>query len=294
MEPTTSKKYLGWAKNIGIGLIGLTFAVFIFALKFDHVPSVFDSEVVDQTSQTQNSSDEVCESVPITLSDKTVLLRIDDIQAYTWHETSFRMITDAEERGIPLTLSVIPKGLSDDVELVSFLKEHACNLEFALHGWDHGASLNHELPEFLHLNRDAAAERVERGLSVLEELTDEPIVTWVPPQNAHSSGTAAAVKELGFEFISTEGEEKWDYDATTYDYGTNELLEVETVVSSCEEQLKTDNTCIVMLHPQNFTDGPDHNEALYQEYYIKLLDELQAKGYSFARFKDFSESKNAL
>ncbi len=42
-----------------------------------------------------------------------------------------------------------------------------------------------------------------------------------------------------------------------------------------------------MLHPQHFASGLDHNEELYQQYYISLLDQLKEAGVSFAKFNDF-------
>jgi predicted deacetylase len=236
-----------------------------------------------------HSAVDACVPVVPQVTDRTVVLRVDDIQAYTWRETSMRMMSDAESRGIPLTLAIIPVGLLDDTELVAFLKTHACKHEYGLHGWDHGIHLGGGHAEFEDLSKQEAMDKIERGMNVLKGVTDDPVRTWVPPLNVHSSGTVEALNELGFTHISTEGKKKFDYDASTYSYDEHVLIAPDVVGQKCEEAFTTQTYCIIMLHPQDFADGPTHNEELYQKYYISLIDALKAKGYSFARFEDLGQ-----
>ncbi|MCA9361340.1 DUF2334 domain-containing protein [Candidatus Kaiserbacteria bacterium] len=227
-----------------------------------------------------------CKPFPITVGDKTVILRVDDIQAYTWKDVSIKMIEDAKWRQIPLTLGVIPKDILSDVELVNFIKVRICNHELAMHGFDHGVT-EAGGPEFGELEKDEALDRIERGLDILNKISTEPIVTWIPPQNIQSSGTDEALKEKGIQKTSKEGKGEWDYDATTFNYADDVLVEAADTISACEETFKTESVCIIMLHPQNYADGLDFDEELYKTHYLALLDGLIDKGYSFARFKDF-------
>ncbi len=246
------------------------------------------------TTKTQNIEIAVKEDatkpcVPIKgiVSDKTVILRVDDIQPYAWQETTRRMITDAEKYGIPLTLAVIPKHITDDAVLIEFLKNRACTHEFGLHGWDHrnGGEYGTE-PEFGKLSKAEATERIIPGVKMIERITKDPVLTWVPPLNVQSVGTTEALGELGFTYISTEGKKRFDYDATTFNFVTSSLVPPETVALQCEEAFRTDTICIIMLHPQDFANGVDHNEEKYNTYYINLIELLRSKGYTFARFKD--------
>lgn len=227
-----------------------------------------------------------CEKIPSVVSEKTVVLRIDDIQAFTWIETSKRMIEDALSRSIPLTLGVIPAGFLNDREMLDFLRERACSFDVGLHGWDHGAGEGGMYPEFGELSKDHAYSRIVPGIEVIKSITDEPVVTWIPPLNIHSEGTIEALHELGFKFLSTEGKGEYDYDAATFNYSTNTLIPPTQVVDDCEKAFKTDTKCIIMLHPQDFTNGPDHDEQKYTEYYLTLIDMLKEKGYTFARMRD--------
>ena len=100
---------------------------------------IFVAFSVDESPSPKVAVPVAAACVPIQgiVSDKTVVLRVDDVQAYSWVETTKRMVVDAGEQGIPLSLGVIPVGLKDDVELVGFLKDQACRVEFALHGLAH-------------------------------------------------------------------------------------------------------------------------------------------------------------
>lgn len=227
-----------------------------------------------------------CEPIPVVLEGKVAILRVDDVQGWAWGETTRLMIDDALSRGAVLTLGVIPKHLDSDPHLLTFLRARLCNLEIALHGWDHAVLSDGVTPEFATLEREPAKERLEQGLAVLKANFESDVKTWIPPQNMHSTGTVEAVRELGLTRSSTEGSAVWDYDATTWDYDTNELVRPEDTLAACEESVASSGMCIIMLHPQNYAIYDEYNEELYTGYYLALLDLLQLHGYTFARFAD--------
>lgn len=218
--------------------------------------------------------------------DKTVILRIDDVQAWAWASTTRLMIDDAAARRIPLALGIIPIQFTEDVALVEFLQARACNLEFALHGFDHqSVGPNQSIPEFGELDSAAARQRLQDGLAVLSVITDQPIVTWIPPLNIHSTGTQEVLNELGLTRWSTEGEAHWDYDSSTFSYDTHTLIPTDETIAGCVETFETSDVCIIMLHPQDFTTNDWHDAEKYDQYYLDLLDRLYGMGYSFGTFE---------
>ncbi len=227
-----------------------------------------------------------CLPIESNLSDKTVVLRVDDIQAYSWRETSMKMITEAASRGIPLTLGVIPTGLSEDGELVTFLKNYSCQVEFALHGLTHNAEEGADMPEFGTYTKDKASSKIASGQLLLDSITADSIVSWIPPLNVQSIGTREALRELGFTHISAEGTGKFDYDAATYRYDVNTLVSPLDVIKSCNKTFETSTHCVVMLHPQDFATGLNHDEEKYTQYYETLLDVFEKEGVTFSRLKD--------
>jgi peptidoglycan/xylan/chitin deacetylase (PgdA/CDA1 family) len=221
-----------------------------------------------------------------TVSNKTIILRVDDIQAYSWSETSKRMVIDAGELGIPLTLGIIPVGLQDDVEIITFLKAQACRHEIALHGLTHSGGEDGTLPEFASYTRDEAYQSISTGLDILRGVTSDKVVTWIPPLNVHSQGTIDALTELGFKYLSAEGVGAFDYDASTFRYDTTALVPPEKIVEACLTTFETSPYCIIMIHPQDFAEGLVHDKAKYDQYYLALLRSLKDEGVTFARLKD--------
>ena len=57
---------------------------------------------------------------PRSLAGNKVVLRIDDIQAYSWRNISIKMIEDALARKMPVVLGVIPLDLLEDDKLVGY------------------------------------------------------------------------------------------------------------------------------------------------------------------------------
>jgi hypothetical protein len=41
-----------------------------------------------------------------------------------------------------------------------------------------------------------------------------------------------------------------------------------------------------MIHPQDFTDGPVHNEQKYKNYYLDLIQALKALDVTFVEMRD--------
>ncbi|MES2966605.1 MAG: DUF2334 domain-containing protein [Patescibacteria group bacterium] len=264
-------------KNLQVGGIFLVFGLIVSGLLYATYSSPQSDEVV---------SNDACVPIESNISEKTVVLRVDDIQAYTWRETSMKMIRDAATRNIPLTVGVIPTGIMEDVALINFLKSNDCSVELALHGLTHNSPAGDDVPEFGSYTKEEALTKISEGQNIVASFSSNPISTWIPPLNIHSTGTIAALAELGFTHISAEGQGQFDYDATTFIYGANTLVSPESVVQTCRKTFETSNYCIVMLHPQEFANGLNHDEAKYNQYYLGLLDAFAKEGVTFSRLKD--------
>lgn len=212
-------------------------------------------------------------------SEKKIVIRIDDIQAFAWQDISTRMIQESLNRGIPPVLGVIPKGLEDDKIIVDFLKSRSCNIEIAQHGWQHSYY------EFVNLTEEQAYQRLIAGKSVLQRLFDEKIVTFIPPNNAYSNESARALDRAGFTIISSEGHGDFDYSASTYDFPNKRLVPIQDIVEKCDDSLMKKNLCIIMVHPQDYATNDKFDEEKFDTY-LQLLDKLEDLNASFVRMKD--------
>lgn len=227
---------------------------------------------------------EQCEPIQTPSNVNRVVLRVDDIQAFAWRETTLKMIDDALASNIPPVLAVIPTKLNEDPVISRYLKKNHCKIEIAQHGWNHQS----DPPEFADLDENEAYQRIIEGRDVLEKITDFPIITFIPPHNIHSEGTGKALIKAGFIIISSEGEGYFDFTTSTYDSATNRLNPISEVVGQCKEGLSKKNICVVMLHPQDYTTNNEHDEEKY-EMYSQLLSELNKLDASFVQMKDIFE-----
>ena len=226
-------------------------------------------------------------ATPIPKGTNAAILRLDDVQAYYLTDTSIRMMDDARERGLPIVAGVIPKNIQNDTTVVDYLKEHHCDIEIAVHGFDHQSVLvdTVEHGEYAFLTTTEALQRTREALQALMGLTQTQPLTFIPPYNELSSQARAVLTELGLPIISSLGEKTYDFDTGTWDFATASFVGAEEVIETCLTKFaNNDSLCVIMLHPQDYTkaDGTVDEER-YQEY-TKLLTELQKRNIMVTRF----------
>ena len=223
-------------------------------------------------------------TVDPTMHNRMVILRLDDVQAFSWSEVNIRIMEDTLAHNMPIVAGVIPKDINTDFRMVSFLNKHNCNIEIALHGYTHHIDLDYiaEDGEFHSLTANEARERLRKALAEISLVIGSPVRTFIPPQNQISSEAARVLPEFGITHLSSEGSGVYDYDAKTW--GGISALEV---VEACEQRFATgDPLCVIMLHPQEFSDAQMHvDEEKYREY-LKLLELLEEIDVSIVRFTD--------
>ena len=220
---------------------------------------------------------------PIDFERPTVVLRIDDVQAYMWRDISIRMTDDALARSMPPVLGVIPKGLSRGVALTSYLKSHRCEVEIAMHGWDH-IPVEDGSGEFAYLSTGAALEHLLRGIEALARVSAD-VVTFIPPENEISDGTIEALPMAGLPIFSSGQGRPGDYDISTYDFVLERLETPGYVLSHCRRLFDEGAPCIIMFHPQDYAVNGELDAEKYERY-LAILDGLASEGVVAARFSD--------
>jgi predicted deacetylase len=236
-----------------------------------------------------------CEELTVTTSERMTVLRLDDVQAYGWTDISIKMMEATVASQKPIVAGVIPYNLSTDNRIEQYFMQHGCNTEIALHGYDHGITgAAYEISEvtgegeFGKLTATEARERIEKAFLELDFLSSHnKITTFIPPHNVLSQEVVPVLNDFGMTIISSEGDGQYDYDATSWNYQTNEYVSAETILNNCETSFSTgDNVCVIMLHPQNFAnEDTSLNEPRYQDY-LFLLDELDKRNITVVRFSD--------
>lgn len=229
-----------------------------------------------------------CEPLTIATSSKNVVLRIDDIQAFAWSDISERMITDTVvEHQLPVVLAVIPKNLRDDASLYETMRTTRCNIEFAIHGWDHSEPTPGH-GEFAFLTEAEASQKIIDGKAVIERLANTEVATFVPPQNEFSVGAARALEAENITRVSAYGKHLFDFDTESFDYLTDTFRTAKHMLNTCDATFsRGDTVCTIMLHPQDYAHEGTLDTAKYAEY-TALLEQLSQGDYTVARFSDIA------
>jgi predicted deacetylase len=216
---------------------------------------------------------------------RKVILRIDDVQAHTWRDVSEQMIYDANKQGMRTVLGIIPKNLDDDGQLLNFLQKNSCNVEIALHGWEHQVNGDVNKPEFGDLSQKEALEKIKKGLKVLRKITNKKITTFLPPQNKVSDDSRIALQQEGFKVISAEGTGKYDFQASTFDWISKKQVGVDEIMKQCQIKFAWNQPCVIMLHPQDYATDEKLDKQKYSQY-LELLAKLKNNDISAVTFQD--------
>jgi len=230
-----------------------------------------------------------CEPFEQTQSDRIVVIRIDDVQAYAWNEASISMIEDSMEKRVPVVLGVIPYRVEDDKLLIASMKKNLCNLEIAQHGWSNDEN-THETEISESFEESEMVKRLAEGKSVLERVAGENISTFIPPTNINTNKSIEALSEAGFKTISSQGNTTYDYTTMTYDYEKGVYFSVDKIMVDCEKAFSKKKVCVIMTHPQDFVTNGKLDPEKYQ-IYLDMIDELQKRNVSFARFSNLESQE---
>lgn len=240
---------------------------------------------------------DVIDEPPLTKDDKIVVLRLDDVQAFAWSDISMKMIRDAYAYNAPVVAGVIPKTLKEEATIVNFLKREKCNIEIAIHGWDHYGKPPEivgtpYVTEFWQISFEKAKQRIGSGIMELQRYNGKKApITFIPPFNDISGPARAAAEELWIQVVSSIGSGLYDYHSTTYNFDKKRIVPVEMIIEECQKTFSTQSICVIMMHPQDYSNEEKQlDEKLYHDYYIGLLEFLKKSNVKFATFEQLKQA----
>ncbi len=228
----------------------------------------------------------------------TVILRLDDVQAFGWSNLSLSMMRDAHARDLPIVAGVIPFELEQNTSLVRFLRHNQCNVEIALHGYTHNdegvAYSEAGRAEFEHLSYRAASKRLALADEAITNLVPhyEP-VSFIPPQNKLSPAAERSLYEAGIHVVSTEGQKHFDYDAAAWNYNEERFVPTNEIMAQCDATFaRGDDLCVIMLHPQDYTSGGERRaRGKYHEYRMLLSTLAEREDVAVMTFAQYLDLK---
>ena len=251
-------------------------SVFIIVIVSMLVVRSLNYLIKDATSEIYEDN---CKTIYHQTSDRNIVLRIDDIQSYYLEDVQMKMIKDALSRNKTLSLAVIPFNLFNDREIVKLLREKKCVLEICLHGYD-----NTDF-EFSDISYQQADEKIKNGLEILNQI--EPhIVTFIPPSNELSNISRKAVYDNNIKIVSSGFKHKeFGFSVSTYDWKTRKFVDYKEVLKECNADLDKNETCVIMIHPQDYVTEGKLDIEKYEQY-IKLLEGIEELNANVVTFRD--------
>lgn len=231
------------------------------------------------------------QNITYNLTDKFIILRMDDVQGFLWRDITIKLTDTILENNMSITLAVIPdRALNKDIKIKNYLIKRSRDnrVEIAQHGYTHSEN------EFLYVNKSEAERLIFLGYSeIIESLKVKPI-TFIPPYNVYNKNTTIALSNLNFKFISSDRNETGKeynltllgYDATTKETDSDELTPIEEIINKCNKSLSDKNVCVIMIHLQDYSNKDGTLNKTEYSQFVNLLDELKKLNATSITFKD--------
>ena len=216
------------------------------------------------------------------VADDVVVIRMDDIQDYAFHDAEIRLLNHSINRGYPLSLGVMAKDFGLDVELVDAVRAAVrTGSEVAAHGWVHEdlAQLTVSEQEIQFLR---ARNRLWNTLEV------SPLVL-IPPMYSYSNDTLLAMRQAGYEIVSGYiglNEGGIDAEGIVSVPATVEFSELsgdnwtmksfDDVMAEFNLSIESNGYAVIVTHPEEFLQNGTLNENAFERYY-GIIDSISSR-----------------
>jgi hypothetical protein len=220
----------------------------------------------------------------ITIPDKTIILRMDDVRAFS--TITEPVIEEILKENMTVTLGVVPSSIDKDPVIRKFLLETKNNplVEIAQHGISHNES-DIKIDE----------ELLVQGKNKIEKYTLVSPVTYSTPFNSLDSSSEKTLAKY-FRIITgewgvlKEGEiAQLGHTVSNYAYSQEGETSMDELVERCKISLQRTNYCVILLHPQEFAEDINNPEKLDDKKMEELrifLQDLKSLNANFLNFKD--------
>lgn len=212
----------------------------------------------------------------------TVVVRVDDIQDYSFHDTQIQLLQHSISRGYPLSLGVIAKDFGLDVELVEAVRAAVRNgSEIAAHGWIH--------EDLAQLTASEQEVQFLRAKNRLWNTLGVNTLVLIPPTYSYSNNTLLAMNQAGYEIVSGYIEMN---DGGIASEGivsvpaTVELSElsgdnwtmkgVDQVMSEFNTSIESNGYTVIVTHPEEFLQNGALDENAFGRY-CEILDSVSSR-----------------
>ena len=239
-----------------------------------------------------------------------IVFRMDDYAASSDTDLERRIMALFQKKKIKYTFGVVPFMCSGNPKDPSFqdlnklsnekgllLKKEIKSgcLDIALHGFSHQTSNNNELnpSEFSGLAYEEQIRRLSAGKQLLENLTQTPVKSFIPPWNQYDKNTLKALEKSGLYIISAgwkgavAKESNIDFLPATCNLNMLKDAIKAARISSDEQPI-----IVVLFHHYDFKESQDRRASISLQDFSKLLDSLISQ--KDLRFMSIGTAKNII
>lgn len=212
----------------------------------------------------------------------TAVIRVDDIQDYSFHDVQIQLLQHSVSRGYPLSLGVIAKDFGLDVELVEAVRAAVrAGSEVAVHGWIH-----EDLAQLTASEQEVQFLRAKNRLwNTLEVNT----LVLIPPTYSYSNDTLLAMNQAGYEIVSGYigmNEGGIASEGIVSVPATVELSELsgdnwtmrgaDEVMAAFNMSIESNGYAVIVTHPEEFLQNGTFNENAFGRY-CEILDSISSR-----------------
>lgn len=203
----------------------------------------------------------------------TVVFRYDDYSSRSPTDFETKLIDVFHRHNVPCTFGIIPYVSTGDVhnphpqEVIALSEEKADILkkaiasrivEPALHGYSHQAIRDCQTggcTEFSGLSYRKQMEKIVKGKTLLEDVLDTRITTFIPPWNSYDTNTLRCVEALGFNCISAALEGVSDKGSPLkFLPATCTIPELRQAIDSARRSSDPQPVIVVLFHAFDFIE----------------------------------------
>ncbi len=221
-----------------------------------------------------------------------LVIRVDDIQDFAFREAQLFLLDESMANQVPLSLAVIAGMFGEDREIVQTVNlAIGLGSEAAVHGWEHEDLAKLSFREQMAL--------LSQSRSRIKEILDFDTRVLVPPMFSFNEDTVAAMREEGYNIISTSTDyaepslisEVINIPATVelsnFSNGIWRMKSLDSVKTEILKSIQKYGFAVIVTHPQEFIEDGDLNQAS-TELYRTLLRTLK-ENYSFKTLEKLGE-----
>jgi len=204
-----------------------------------------------------------------------VAFRYDDFSICSDTELEKKFLELFKDANIPITIGIVPyaelsmcESIGEKnvrqllLKKVAMLREgiRSGMIEVAMHGYSHEPT--HGKTEFAGLPKNEQLRRLIEGKKRLEQISNKPILTFIPPWGGYDNTTARLLEKLHFTALSADEHKTGANTSLVFEAASCAPHELKKIVKYRRKVHQPEPTIVVVFHTYDFGKGKKQLSSL--------------------------------